>query len=221
MVLGQTPEFERQYSDIAKPGSAYETLFPEIFRDPALLSACMLLSLSQMTAKRPQPVDPSCTYHILQLRGHVIHEINLGMHDPVRSMGDHMVVAILLLATCEALHGLRKSYPIHMRGLMDLINYRGGLQALGSSGSVEGFSKSINVAASTVPTNGQPTVVLWQDKNIANIVGGQGYSHLAENPTRVHDPKPNKEHFLWGATVNAKTEAQEEFADGYEDEPAW
>lgn len=141
LVLSQTPEFERQYSDIATPGSAYQSLFPEIFRDPALLSACMLLSLSQMTAAMPQPVDPKFTYHILQLRGHVIREINVAMQDHGRRMGDHLVVAILLLATCEALHGLRKSYPIHMIGLMNLVNHRGGLRALGSNGSVEGFSK--------------------------------------------------------------------------------
>jgi hypothetical protein len=67
--------------------------------------------------------------------------INSALEDPTRATSDHIIIAVLLLATCEALHGLRESYPVHMRGLMEMINHRGGLRCLGFEGCIEAFSE--------------------------------------------------------------------------------
>lgn len=101
----------------------------------------MLLSLSHLASQRPQRIDAAFNYQILQLRGYIIRGIDAALKDPKRCMTDHACIAILLLATVEALHGLRKSYDVHMTGLMNLINIRGGLRALGFGGHSEAFSK--------------------------------------------------------------------------------
>lgn len=67
--------------------------------------------------------------------------INEALDDPVRATSDHLIIAVLLLATCEALHGMQESYPVHMLGLMNMVNCRGGLRALGFEGCVEAFSE--------------------------------------------------------------------------------
>lgn len=136
----QTPEWERQYAPLTKPGIAYKYLIPNLFHDPALISSCMLLSLSQLIAARRKSIEPRIIHGILQLRGHVIRCINEALNDIKRAASDHVIVATLLLATCEALHGLRESYPVHMMGLMAMVNSRGGLRELGFEGCVEAFS---------------------------------------------------------------------------------
>lgn len=144
-MLIQTPEWERQYAPLTKPGIAYKHLIPGLFKDPALIASCMLLSLSQLIASRKQPIEPRIIHGILQLRGHVMRSINEALEDKTRGACDHVIVATLLLATCEALHGLRESYPIHMIGLMDMVNHRGGLRELGFEGCVEAFSEWISL----------------------------------------------------------------------------
>lgn len=61
--------------------------------------------------------------------------------DPARAASDRLIIAVLLLATCEALHGLRESYSVQMIGLMNIVNSRGGLRELGFDGRVEAVSK--------------------------------------------------------------------------------
>lgn len=144
LVRLQTPEWERQYSTITTPGIAHRLLMPAMFEDPAVVTSCMLLSLSQLIATRraTQPIPPRIIYGILQLRGHVMRIINEALDDPRRANSDHLIIAVLLLATCEALHGLRESYPVHMIGCMNMVNLRGGLSALGMQGLVEAWSTS-------------------------------------------------------------------------------
>lgn len=80
-------------------------------------------------------------HHVLELRGYVLRRINQALEDQSRATSDAMLAAVLLLATFEALHGLVGVYPVHMMGLMDMVNQRGGFQALGCEGCAEAFSK--------------------------------------------------------------------------------
>jgi hypothetical protein len=59
--------------------------------------------------------------------------------------------------------------------------------------------------------------VLWQDANIANIVGGKGFVHLAKNHSRLPKARADKEHFLAGAVVNSENFAE----NGGRDVPRW
>lgn len=186
-----------------------------------MIASCMLLSLSQLIASRKQPIETRIIQGILQLRGYVMQCINDALNDKYRAACDHVIVATLLLATCEALHGLRESYPIHMIGLMDMVNHRGGLRELGFEGCVEAFSKSLHCLDATCLQRCKLisiTTVLWQDANIAHIVGGQTYSHLAKNKSPLPDAKVDKDHFLAGAVLTADTFAEEN--EG-KDIPTW
>lgn len=59
----------------------------------------------------------------------------------MRAISDDVIIAVVLLASTEATHGLRESYLLHIRGLMELINRRGGLRELGYGGCIEAYSE--------------------------------------------------------------------------------
>lgn len=177
MIVSQAPDFERQMAPYLRPGHAHNQLFPAIFEEPALLAAAIFLSTGHLLATRREPPQAKDIYPVLQMQGVVIRSINAALRSPKRSVSDHTIVAVLLLATYEALHGLTDAYHLHMTGMIQMINHRGGMAALGMHGYVELF-------------------ILWQDANVANIVGGAGYAHLANNPTAGHKAKPDKSMFL-------------------------
>lgn len=67
-------------------------------------------------------------------------------------MSDAILVAILILAGYEGLRGSRESYHVHMRGLVQMINMRGGLSKLNDS------SPHLR------------ELVMWHDVNVSTVL---------------------------------------------------
>lgn len=83
---------------------------------------------------------------MLRLRGHVMRSINSALDDSSRVVKDEVLVAVILLARSDAIYGSREaglseSCPVHMTGVMDMVNMRGGLSELGFDGVVEAFGE--------------------------------------------------------------------------------
>lgn len=70
-----------------------------------------------------------------------MRSINSALDDPARATNELVMFAVMSLALCEAQLGFEDTYPLHMAGLMEMVNLRGGFQALGYDGGAEGFSK--------------------------------------------------------------------------------
>lgn len=138
----QALEWEQQFQPLTTPGKAQHFLPAAVFQDPALVSAWCLIGTAQLLLHQDSRLEPRIVQGILRLRGHAIRDINLALDDPSRATSDVLIVAVLLLATADALHGFRESYPLHMAGLMEMINAKGGFSALGFGGCLEAFSKS-------------------------------------------------------------------------------
>lgn len=128
-------------------------------------------------------IQPGDLSHVQRLQCYVYHSINTAIGVPQRSTSDQLIIAVMLLAAYEALHGQRDLYHVHMKGMVQMINIRGGLPGLGMNGYLEAF-------------------VLWQDGNLANIYGGEGYSHLVRNPSSRPRAKAEKSMFLLGLDEN-------------------
>lgn len=133
---------------LTKPGTASRLLPYDTFRDPTLVASSIFVGLSllchhQKSAHHMSDSKSSFRINrgILQLRGHVIRSINKALDDSSRAVTDHVIAAVMLLAKAEALQGLKESYPVHMVGLMDMVNLRGGYTKLGFEGCLEAYSE--------------------------------------------------------------------------------
>ncbi|KAK5128312.1 hypothetical protein LTR85_002979 [Meristemomyces frigidus] len=177
MIVAQAPDFERQYAPNMRPGFGHDILFPSIFTEPALLAAAILLSTGHLIATRRVPRLHQDAYDALRLQQYVYNDINTALRYPERATSDQSIAAVLLLATYEALHGQMDLYHLHMTGLVQMVNARGGLSGLGMNGYLELF-------------------ILWQDGNFANAIGGCGYSHLAQSPSTLPKARADNSMFL-------------------------
>lgn len=137
-VKHEASRIEPEYTHLTQPGTMNRYIHTDLFGDPALVASCILLSL---TLRNPpsREIAP-----MLRLRGHVIRSINEALDDPSRATSDYVISAVSLLAMYEAYHGFRESYPVHMFGLMRMINHRGGFKQLGFEGGLAAWSKSIS-----------------------------------------------------------------------------
>ncbi|SMQ48810.1 unnamed protein product [Zymoseptoria tritici ST99CH_3D7] len=175
--LSQARVWEAEHPVIV-PGTAEKFLPHQIFEDPALVVSVMLLGLATILLDRPGPQTPMARRSMLRLRGHVMRSINSALDDSSRVVKDEVLVAVILLARSDAIYGSREaglseSCPVHMTGVMDMVNMRGGLSELGFDGVVEAF-------------------VLWQDVNIAEMTGGKTYSHLVKDRNAACDTESTK-----------------------------
>lgn len=179
------PELER--------GAGYETLISRVARDPALVAAAVLIATGHILAVRNTAMSRSIARCIFGLKSFVLNTVNEALRDPERATSDPLICAILILAGHEglqgkplsperfqntgcallksrsqgrALAGSSENFHIHMRGLVQMINLRGGLSRLNETQKyLEAF-------------------VIWQDTNVSAILRCEPYWKLAENHTK-------------------------------------
>ena len=111
-------------------------------------------------------MSPLVARCIWELRSFVTRTINEALQDPERGTCDALIGAVLILATHEGLQGKANSYHIHMRGLVQMINLRGGLVSLNRR---QKYLESM---------------VKWQDANVSAVMGNkQTYYSLCDHPS--------------------------------------
>lgn len=98
-------------------------------------------------------MSPLIARCIWELRSFVTRTINEALRDPERGTCDALIGAVLILAKHEGLQGKADSYHIHMRGLVQMINLRGGLVSLNRR---QKYLESM---------------VNWQDANVSAVMG--------------------------------------------------
>ena len=95
-----------------------------ILSNPTLLSAITLLTISHLRfLKRELYTSTS----LLDLRGQVLENIQLAIRDSSSmSIPDPVVLSIVIMAAYEAFYGTPDCYEIHVRGLTQIVDLRGG-----------------------------------------------------------------------------------------------
>ena len=105
----------------------------------------------------------------------LLQRISEALQDTVRGISDQMLVAVALHAAYEIKHGNSSRYHVHMEGLLQMMNLRGGLCDIGQQDPyVE-------------------RLLLWHDVNTANLAGIKGYLHNLDNSLDQSSsrPRPN------------------------------
>ncbi|KAF5982825.1 tachykinin family [Fusarium coicis] len=101
--------------------------------NPASFNALMALSaahLSQMQGFSQSEVA-------LEFKSEAVRIVQLWMQDPERAVSDDVLAAILRLLTYERYWGTMAEWIIHHKGLMNLVEARGGIAALSSNWRLE------------------------------------------------------------------------------------
>lgn len=167
IVKRQALDFEMRNAHWVSKGMAHSTFILIIFTDPTLLAATMLITSRFLLGRPGKLLPPKIMYHALQFRGFVIQQITKALSDTKRAISDQLIIAVLLLSAYELSYGDLASFHIHMRGLMQMIELRGGMQEIGHADPyVEGF-------------------ILWHDANASTLAGCQPFcSSLGRRPSR-------------------------------------
>lgn len=155
------------------PRYGYTTMITGVAQDPAFVAVAALISAGHILSIRNSPMSQVVAQGVGRLRSLVLNTINTALRDPKRACSDPLLCAVLIMATHEGLQGSTQSYHIHMKGLVQMINMRGGLDGVND---VQPFVSSL---------------IAWQDTNVSTILGIPPYHKLARGAENAPVVKPN------------------------------
>ena len=121
----QSLDFIRQYGE----GSGF-IFVPLVFTHPVLLATAVLIGVRNHLDVQGRRVESNTLVDVLRIEQFITRSINNALADPVRGITDQMLLAVALCASYEIKHGNGACYHMHMRGLVQMINLRGGLLAI-------------------------------------------------------------------------------------------
>ena len=108
--------------------------FSLVVTDRAALHAMMLIAASCFVRERnPKPHIED----LLQLRHAAIQETSSALAEEGRCTSDALIAAVVSMASYEASFGDHHICEVHMKGLVAMVESRGGLSALGLDGLLE------------------------------------------------------------------------------------
>jgi hypothetical protein len=113
-----------------KPGLLRTRWFPLVMTEAATFQVIILLAASHFASLKPSRGDHGPS--LLQLKARAISLIGpaLARDGPT----DQLIGAVAKMASYEAIFGDRTSYGEHMKGLVRMVEVRGGLEELGLNG---------------------------------------------------------------------------------------
>jgi len=185
----QAQDFDAQCGEIMPGVISWEKFYSYIFTDPMLLTVAILLKIRhqfEVFGRDSSPRSPDGA-RIINIERFLLRSINEALQDPVRSISDQMLVTVILYAAYEIKHGTGERYHIHMRGLLQILNLRGGLREVGRQ---DPYTERL---------------LLWQDANTAQLAGVDSYLGRLDNNLGTSSlPRSNsqiyRDHFTSVAT---------------------
>lgn len=113
------------------PGLLRTRWFPLVLSEAATFQVVVLLSASNYASLRyPSGDGPN----LLHLKSRAISGINDALKATNTPTSDQLIGAVAKMASYEAMFGDQQTYEMHMRGLLKMVQLRGGLQSLGLGG---------------------------------------------------------------------------------------
>lgn len=178
----------------------WERFYRFIFRDPVLLTIALLITIRyrlECLGYRNRARD---FMQVLQLEDFLIERVNAALKQPGRAVSDPMLVTVALCAAYEVKNGNPEAYHIHMKGLVRMIDLRGGLRAIGDADPY------------------LERMLIWHDVNTSQIVGHEGY--LLHLPNGLEDdvrPEANLPTFRAPIETDAQNSSPESYAGKWSD----
>lgn len=127
----QAVDFSQQYA-IKGDASSWGRFYSFVFTDPILLSTAVLLGVRNQLDVTARCIEGQTFAGVLHIEQFLMRSISEALGDPVRGISDQMLIAVALCAAYEIKHGSGACYHVHMQGLVQMVNLRGGLVAIGS-----------------------------------------------------------------------------------------
>lgn len=172
LVFTQAQDFDHQFGAVLPNVVFWERFYAFVFQDPIMINMALLLTARhqlETVGRSPQDQD---LFLIGNLEQHIVRSINAALRDPSRRISDHLLVAVSLCASYDIKHGNPDSYGVHMKGLVQMIELRGGLPEVGKDPYVE-------------------RLLLWQDSNTSELTGGLRYLDGMARSPGAEFPTPN------------------------------
>ncbi|KAL8870472.1 MAG: hypothetical protein Q9174_003497 [Haloplaca sp. 1 TL-2023] len=156
-------------------GALRSIWFPMVIADQAVLDVVVLTAATHYVMVNRTTCEPKTLY---KLKEDAINSINRNLQKPDLVVTDQLIGAVAKMAAYEAgFAGDELQYHVHMRGLMKMVELRGGLESLGLNGLLG-------------------RMLLWIDLNAAFLLKTKLYfSHVNALPGHTV-PGPNPGHFL-------------------------
>ena len=171
----QAQDFDQQYGVVIPGVTSWKRFYAFVFTDPVMLTTAILLTARHQFEVLGRQASGHDGARIANMESFLLQRINEALQDPVRGISDQMLVAVALYAAYEIKHGNGARYHVHMTGLLQMINLRGGLREIGQQDPyVE-------------------RLLLWQDANTARLAGIQGYFQNLDTSLDgpLSRPRPN------------------------------
>ncbi|KAK5109093.1 hypothetical protein LTR62_007550 [Meristemomyces frigidus] len=132
IALTQAQDFARQFGLAPDPKASSTRIYRLAHMEPAALLAVALIGVRNMlqVTGRKHVIGKDHAL-VIDLERHLISSINNALQDPSRRISDQMLVTVALCAAYEVKHGDATRYDIHMTGLLQMVNLRGGFPEIG------------------------------------------------------------------------------------------
>ncbi|KAI4213904.1 MAG: hypothetical protein LQ351_003599 [Letrouitia transgressa] len=156
-------------------GSLRSKWFPMVITEASTLNVIVLIAGSHYAAQTSVQRSPEI---LCRLR----HDALRAIQQSIKScngdlVSDQVIGAVAKMASYEAMFGTEESYHVHMKGLMRMVNLRGGIETLGLDGLLA-------------------RMLLWIDINAAFLLGTSLYFQHAKMRPGYSIGSPNPAHFL-------------------------
>jgi hypothetical protein len=155
LCVYQVRDFEHQYAGEVAAGTSLAEYQKRFRQDPAPLIAAILIVAQAQLLRRasPESLSPRGKWYLFKLQAFLNRIINAALGDPTRATSDQLLIAVSICATYEVRQANLEGYRIHMAGLRQMIELRGGFAGFGRSDPYLG------------------RFLLWQDANTASVAG--------------------------------------------------
>lgn len=171
----QAQDFDQQFGAVVSGVTSWKRFYAFVFTDPVTLTTAILLTSRHQFEVLGRDSSGEDGVRIANMERFLLQSINDALKDPVRGISDQLLVAVALYAAYEIKHGNPSRYHIHMSGLVQMINLRGGLREIGQQ---DPYAELL---------------LLWQDANTSKLAGITGYLQNMNNSLEQSSrrPKPN------------------------------
>lgn len=156
-------------------GSLRSKWFPMVITEASTLNVIVLIAGSHYAAQNSVHRSPEILCRLRHDALRAIQQSIKGCNGDLVS--DQVIGAVAKMASYEAMFGTEESYHVHMKGLMRMVNLRGGIETLGLDGLLG-------------------RMLLWIDINAAFLLGTGLYFQHAKMRPGYSIGSPNPAHFL-------------------------
>lgn len=188
VVQVEARDFEQYYPEMTQKPEVptWKKFWNFVPTEPVLIIIAILAIAHYKidTLRRTSPARD--LFHTQRIETFLLGAINHALSDPIRGISDQMLIAVILIAAYEIKHRNAANYHVHTRGLVEMINLRGGLARIAKS---DPYVEQL---------------LLFQDAKTAILAGNEGYLKFMPNSMQQYPANPPDYMQAVGARVQSQ-----------------